>query len=108
MAWIELRESGNYVVCFRLNGQRFKRSLDTTDESDADSQRRRLEENIRLYERGRFDISKDVDVISYLLSESYISVTVEDVMRRQKPKLRMLAKGQGIRQTWSFEQHQGQ
>jgi len=68
MAWLE-RKGGIYLVCFRLDNQRFKRSLDTSEEDDAVAQKQRLEQNIRLYERGRFDIPKDVDVVSYLLSD---------------------------------------
>jgi len=69
MAWLELDSTGYYFVCFRLGGQRFKRSLETKKEDDAISQKERVKENLRLYRRGRFDIPPNVDVVTYLLSD---------------------------------------
>src|SRR4051794_312374 len=69
MAWLERDDSGYYFVCFRFGGQRFKRSLGTKVIEDAGAQQQRLDENLRLFRRGRIDIPKEADIVTFLLSD---------------------------------------
>jgi hypothetical protein len=64
MAWHECI-NGNYVLCFRVGEKRFRRSLNSDDEGEADSAVACIEENLRLIERGRLEIPKGVDVLSF-------------------------------------------
>lgn len=52
MAWLEQEASGNFHIAFRLGSKKFKRSLRTKDEREAEARRLRLEENYRLVESG--------------------------------------------------------
>ncbi len=53
MAWLEREPSGHFHIRFRLGERKFKRSLKTKIESEAETRRIRLEETIRLVESGR-------------------------------------------------------
>jgi len=65
--------AGQYHICFRFNGRRFKRSLKTEHLDKADARRVRLEETIRLVETERLDIPDDtVDVASFLLTDGKV------------------------------------
>lgn len=79
MAWLEEDPKyGTFKVAFRFNGKRYKRPLDTRDRKEADRVTARLEENIKLVERGRLELRHDVDLPTFLLS---------DGKRAQSPKL---------------------
>ena len=70
MVWLERRgKDGIYFACFRFGGQRFNRSLETTDRETADDLRGRIKANIRRYELGQLDVSDDVDIPSFLLTD---------------------------------------
>lgn len=73
MAWHEKGPSGNYFVCLRVGDQRFRRSLKTTIEKEADGAVACVEENLRLLERGRLEIPPDADVVSFLLSNGRVT-----------------------------------
>jgi hypothetical protein len=77
MAWIELAPSGVYQVCFRFDDKRFSRSLKTDDEGEAKSALGRLQDNIRLVERGRLDVPVGCDIPSFLLSDAKISAPIK-------------------------------
>ena len=72
MAWKELERSGVYHVGLRLGGRKFTRSLNTEDEAEADSAVACIEENLRLIERGRLEIPKGSDLMSFLLSNGKV------------------------------------
>ena len=57
MAWLQTDPSGNYHISFRFGGQKFKRSLKTKSERDANGRLLRLEENIRLVVARRWTIT---------------------------------------------------
>ncbi len=60
---------GNFRVIFWFDGRKFSRTLKTSDEQEANSVVQRIEENIRLVERGRLEIPPDADVAIFLLSD---------------------------------------
>lgn len=69
MAWLEIKNSGQYHVAFRFGNQKFKRSLRTSNKKDAEAARIRIDENIRLVERGRLTVPENVDIAAFLLSD---------------------------------------
>lgn len=77
MASLQTDPSGNYHVCFRLGGKRFKRSLHTTSEDHANNQLALLEENLRLVNRGKLVIPDDADVPTFLLSDGKINQPIQ-------------------------------
>jgi integrase len=72
MAWHEC-VNGNFVLCFRIGNKRFRRSLKTTCKDDADLDVQQVEVNIRKVERGDLTIPKNVEVVSFLLSNGRVS-----------------------------------
>ena len=60
---------GNFRVIFWFDGRKFSRTLKTSDEQEANSAVQRIEENVRLIERGRLEIPADADVATFLLSD---------------------------------------
>lgn len=77
MAWLQKDRSASYHVCFRLAGQKFKRSLKTTIESEAENAKARIEENIRLVNRGILVIPPGADVPEFLISDGKVSGPIE-------------------------------
>ena len=70
MAWLEQHPtSGRFKICFRWSGQQFKKTIKSTNRSDADAIMRRLEENIGLVERGRLALPDGADIAVFLLSD---------------------------------------
>lgn len=80
MAWLQQDPSHNYHVCFRLGGKKFKRSLRTKKRNEANSQAARIEDNIRLVERGILTIPPGADIPTFLLSDGKLAekLQVED------------------------------
>jgi integrase len=72
MAWLELEPSGQFHIRFRIGSRKFKRSLKTKNESEAETRRIRLEETLRLVESGRLTVPAKVDVATYLLSDGQL------------------------------------
>ena len=77
MAWLELDASGTYHVSFRMGDRRFKRSLKTDDQEQAQRLASRIEENLALAERGRFQIPEGVDIPRFLLSDGKVSAKLQ-------------------------------
>lgn len=68
--------AGNYHICFRFGGHRYKRSLKTSRVDQADARRVRLEETLRLVETGRIQIPDDVrDIAMFLLADGKVGKT---------------------------------
>ncbi len=72
MAWLEREPSGQFHIRFRIGSRKFRRSLKTKNESEAETRRVRLEETIRLVESGRLTVPADVDLPTYLLSDGQL------------------------------------
>ena len=73
MAWLQQDPSGNFHISFRYGGHKFKRSLKTRSQDDADTRLKRLEENIRFVESGRLTIPPDADIPTFLLSDGKLN-----------------------------------
>ena len=61
--------SSRFKICFRWGGQQFKRTVKTTNRSEAQAILLRLEENIGLVERGRLAIPPEADIATFLLAD---------------------------------------
>jgi hypothetical protein len=85
MASLEQR-NGKYRVVFRYGGQKYTRSLRTTNEKAANLSVARLEDNLRRLELGTLVVPEDADVAAFLLSDGEPKTT------RQAPKIRTLKK----------------
>jgi hypothetical protein len=77
MAWHELGPSGNYFVCLRIGNKRFRRSLKTDCKDQADADLVRIDENLRLVERGWLAIPQDADALSFLLSNGRVAAPLK-------------------------------
>ena len=78
MASLHLSPSSKkFQIRFRFGGIAYKRSLKTTDKRDARSALSRVEETLRLIERGRIDMPPDANPAEFILS---------DGKRNDKPK----------------------
>jgi integrase len=76
MAWLEQKKSGQFLVAFRFGEQRFKRALRTKQPKEARAAKSRIEENIRLVERGRLTLPEDADVVAFLLSDGRVPARI--------------------------------
>jgi integrase len=85
MASLEQRGNG-FRIIFRLGGRKHHVSVTATDRRDADACRVRLEENLRLVERGRLAIPDGADVGLFLLTDGRLEqkVKVERPMRLEE------------------------
>ena len=77
MAWHEQGPSGNYFVCLRIGSKRFRRSLKTDCKDQADADLVRIDENLRLVERGWLSIPQDADALSFLLSNGRVAAPLK-------------------------------
>ncbi|GAB5405690.1 MAG: hypothetical protein Aurels2KO_39210 [Aureliella sp.] len=68
MASIEQRGK-SYRIVFRLNAQKFSRSLNTTSRRTAEASLARLEDNLRRVNIGTLEIPDTADPVSFLLSD---------------------------------------
>ncbi len=78
MAWLE-RRGERFRAVFRFRGQRFHVNLKAADEREADACLARLEENLRLVERGRLAVPPGADLGLFLLSDGKLERPVEVV-----------------------------
>lgn len=89
------KDGGNFRVIFWFGGHKFSRTLKTSHEQEANATALRIEENIRLVERGRLEIPPDADIASFLLSDGKIgkkpvatkSMTLEGLITAYKDQL---------------------
>jgi hypothetical protein len=82
MASLELR-SERYRIVFRFGGKKFQTPLKTTEPKEAQGCLARLEENLRLVERGRLVPPPDADLATFLLSDGQVAqepTIVNDVL----------------------------
>ena len=69
MAWLQQTATGTYHISFRFAGKRYKRSLKTTSQREANSKRVRLEDTIQKVESGWLELPPGTDVPMFLLTE---------------------------------------
>ncbi len=75
MAWLE-RRGKRFRVVFRFQDRRFLAVLKTTDVKEAEACRGRVEENLRLVERGRLTVPDGADLSLFLLSDGKLQQPV--------------------------------
>lgn len=68
MAWIEKRGK-RFRLLFRLNNEKYTIGLKVTDPKEADACLARVEENLRMVERGRLTVPDGADLALFLLSD---------------------------------------
>lgn len=68
MAWIEKRGK-TWHIKFRYSNRHFGKSLKTTSDREANASLARLEENLRLMERGVLELPQGADLTTFLLSD---------------------------------------
>jgi hypothetical protein len=74
MAWLETHpKSGRFKICFRWAGRKLKKTVKTTDRSDAETALARFKENLDLLERGRLELPAGADVGTFLLSDGKLN-----------------------------------
>ena len=76
MAWLEQKKSGQFLVAFRFGDEKFKRALGTKQSKEARAAKSRIEENIRLVERGLLTLPEDADIVSFLLSDGRVPAKI--------------------------------
>ena len=75
-----LEQRGNrFRIIFRLGGRKHHVNVKTEDRKDAEACLIRLEENLRLVERGRISIPDGADIGLFLLSDGKLEKPVEVV-----------------------------
>ncbi len=95
MAWLEIAPSGVFQIGFRIGERKLKRSLRTNDRKEAEAARSRMDENIRLLERGRLTLPPNADVATFLLSDGKLEerisipkpVTLTELFNRYRTEL---------------------
>ncbi len=103
MAWLEQRGQ-KYRLSFRYDGKLYRHSLGTKDEEEAGASLSRLEEGIRLLERGRLEPpAPGADLALYLLSEGKVSARPEIARAPEALTLGMLAERFAAAQATSLE-----
>jgi integrase len=78
VAWLEQRGE-RFRVAFRFRGEKYRVNLKTTDRKEAEGCLARLEENLRLVERGRLTVPAGADLGLFLLSDGKLEQPVEIV-----------------------------
>ncbi len=67
MSSLQKDPSGNFHICFRFGGRRFKRSLKTKSEKKANVSLAKLDERLWMLESGHLEIPSDVGVADFLI-----------------------------------------
>ena len=74
MAYLEIdTTSGLYRIRFRYGGRPYKRSLKTSDRVEAEGVAGRVQETIRLLERGRLELPPNADPGTFILSDGKLN-----------------------------------
>lgn len=68
MAWLE-RKGNVYQVSFRWGDRKFRRSLRTTDQTEAEEQVTRIRRRMRLMTQGDLDVPPETNLVSFLLQD---------------------------------------
>jgi len=76
VASLELQK-GWWRIIFRYGGEKYQRALDTQDRGEAEGQKARLEENLKLLKRGRLAYTPGDDLVTLLLSDGKLNVRPE-------------------------------
>jgi integrase len=80
MASLE-KQKGRFRIVFRYGGQKYQRALDTDSEKEALGAKNRVEENLKLLERGRLHYEPGDDLVLLLLSDGKLNAKPEITRR---------------------------
>ena len=86
MAWLEQRGE-MFRIGFRFRGEKFRVNLKATEAKEANGCLARLEENLRLVERGRLDVPPGADLGLFLISDGKLEKPVEMVRTRSAQRI---------------------
>jgi len=106
MAWLEQR-SGLYRVAFRHGGRKLHYSVGSDNQKEAKACMARLEENLRLVERGRLEVPAGADLAVFLVTDGKLNakpvidqaLTLAEVFERYETQLPEGAKEASTRYT---------
>ncbi len=109
MATLEQRGK-RFRVTFHYLGERHRFSLKTQNSGEAESCRARVEENLRLLERGRLEMPPDAEMGTFLLSDGRLnkppelakSLTVRQLSKEYQDAIRIGALEENTRYTISI------
>lgn len=99
MAWLEKRGE-SFHLSFRQGDQKFKRSLKTRDQTEADTVLVRAERRLKLIEDGDLPIPDDADLATFILSDGKLE---RPVVVRAKTLRELLATYEATLSTGSLE-----
>lgn len=95
MAWLEKR-GDSFHLCFRLGDRKFKRSLKTTNQREAETAVSRVERRLKLIEDGDLSIPDDVDFTTFIVSDGKLErpvvvhvLTLRELIERYEASLRV-------------------
>lgn len=94
MAWLEKR-GDSFHLCFRLGNEKFKKSLKTTEQDEADATLSRVERRLKLIEDGDLTIPDNADLMIFLISDGKLqqpvavsTLTLHELLAQYKASLR--------------------
>src|SRR5215471_3524558 len=87
MAWLEEQINGRFKIVFRYKGEKFKKSLKTTNRSVAEGLLGTLEERQGLLERGQIPLPPGADLGLFLLHPDPAAAK-KLVVERPQPEVR--------------------
>ena len=80
MAWLEQR-GDTFRIAFRFRGDKFRVNLKATEPKEANGCLSRLEENLRLVERGRLDVPPGADLGLFLISDGKLEINTSPIQK---------------------------
>jgi hypothetical protein len=75
VASLQLEQFGHFHIVFRINGKRYKRSLNTKSEAEALSRKETIEETLLLVGKGRLSIPARVNAADFILADGKIEAS---------------------------------
>src|SRR5437868_14592679 len=84
MAWLEEQKNGRFKIVFRYKGEKLKKSLKTSDRTEADGLRSKLEGRLRLLEDGEISLPPGADLGLFLLAKD-LDAAKKLVAERPRP-----------------------
>ncbi len=95
MAWLEKR-GDRFHLCFRLGKQKFKRSLKTTNQREAETTVCRVNRRLKLIEDGELSIPDDADLATFILADGRLerpvmvrTMTLRELLLKYESGLRV-------------------
>jgi integrase len=94
MAWLEKR-GDSFHLSFRLGNQKFKKSLKTDNQTEAETALARAERRLKLIEDGDLPVPDDADLLTFILSDGKLerplvfhAMTLRELLVKYESSLR--------------------